>query len=272
MSVPAQRIQKSNTAPINLEGDFVLYWMTANRRLTWNFSLQRAVEHAVELGKPLLIFEALRVGYEWASVRFHRFVIQGMADNKAASAKANVSYYAYVEPTKGAGSGLLAELAKSACVVVTDDFPCFFLPRMLQAVAPRLPVLVEAVDSNGLYPMHDTERVFTRAFSFRIHLQKTLTPFLSEFPAADPLKTKKLNKTDSLPKSILKRWPAASDKLLSGDPAALADFPIDQNVGPALLDGGNVAARKQGSAFVNKRLDRYADDRNQPDDDPSSGL
>jgi len=272
MPVPQNRIVESNSRSLNPDGDFVLYWMTANRRLQWNFSLQRAVEHAVELKKPLLIFEALRVGYEWASVRFHRFVVQGMRDNKAAAAKAGVGYYPYVEQREGDGSGLLAELAKNACVIVTDDFPCFFLPRMLQTVAPRLPVKVEAIDSNGLYPMRDTDRIFTRAFSFRNHLQKTLTPFLSEFPAADPLKTKGLKKTDCLPKNILKRWPAATDEMLSGSSSALSKFPIDQDVGPAFLNGGCVAARKQTTAFVKKRLDRYADDRNQPDDDPSSGL
>jgi len=150
----------------------VLYWMTAFRRLEDNFSLQRAVEHAVAFNRPVLIFEALRSGYQWASVRLHRFVIQGMADNCDAAAAAGVGYYAYVKPKPNAGSGLLQELAKRACVVVTDDFPCFFLPNMLKAVAPRLPVQVEAVDSNGLSLMRDTDRVFTRAFSFRNHLQK----------------------------------------------------------------------------------------------------
>jgi deoxyribodipyrimidine photo-lyase len=41
--------------------------MTAKRRLAWNFSLDRALEHRRELGKPLVIMEALRCGYLWAS-------------------------------------------------------------------------------------------------------------------------------------------------------------------------------------------------------------
>jgi deoxyribodipyrimidine photo-lyase len=41
--------------------------MTAKRRLAWNFSLDRALEHGRELGKPLVIMEALRCGYLWAS-------------------------------------------------------------------------------------------------------------------------------------------------------------------------------------------------------------
>lgn len=272
MSVPNYRITAVNSADVQPSGDYVLYWMTAFRRLEDNFSLQRAVQHAVALKKPVLIFEALRSGYEWASVRLHRFVIQGMADNHKAAAAASVSYYPYVEPKPNAGSGLLQELAKHACVVVTDDFPCFFLPNMLKAVAPRLPVLVEAVDSNGLYPMRDTDRVFTRAFSFRNHLQKTLEPFLSDFPEQQPLAHPELLKTDCVPASILKRWPAATDQMLTADPAVLAKLPIDQSVGPALLDGGSQMALNQARSFVKRRLDRYADERNQPDNDPSSGL
>ena len=42
--VPDFRIQKCNAAEVNPKGDYVLYWMIANRRTHWNFSLQRAVE------------------------------------------------------------------------------------------------------------------------------------------------------------------------------------------------------------------------------------
>ena len=81
--VPKIRIQQQNNAPIRADGEFVLYWMIAFRRTTWNFSLQHAVELAVELQKPLVIFEPLRIGYRWASDRIHRFVIDGMAENAA---------------------------------------------------------------------------------------------------------------------------------------------------------------------------------------------
>ncbi len=52
---PAERILSLNQAPIHPDADFVLYWMIAFRRAHWNFSLERAVDWARELGKPLLI-------------------------------------------------------------------------------------------------------------------------------------------------------------------------------------------------------------------------
>ena len=81
--VPSIRIQDCNTAPVCESGEFVLYWMIAARRTEWNFGVQRAVEWGLELRKPVVIFEPLRVGYPWASDRLHRFVIDGMADNEA---------------------------------------------------------------------------------------------------------------------------------------------------------------------------------------------
>ena len=271
MAVPSVRIRSGNSAPHTTEGEYVLYWMIANRRLHYNYSLDRAIEWASELKKPLLIFEALRCGYEWASDRIHKFVLEGMADNQRVAEKSGVSYLPYAEPDPGDGSGLLQSLADKACVVITDDFPCFFLPQMVTAVADRLPVKLEAIDSNGLYPMRDTERVFTRAFSFRNHLQKTLTPFLTEFPDASPLSGKSFPKSSCIPADISERWPAAGSQLLE-NPGKLSAFAIDHNVGPALVRGGESAARKQLKSFVSERLERYADDRNQPDIDPSSGL
>ena len=60
-STPDARIYDENKQPVRPGGAFVLYWMTAARRTRSNFALQRAAELSVELCKPLLIVEALRL-------------------------------------------------------------------------------------------------------------------------------------------------------------------------------------------------------------------
>ena len=184
--VPQLRCLSLNShAPLSNE-EFVLYWMTANRRLSFNFGLDRAIEWARQLNRPLLILEALRCDYQYASRRLHSFVIQGMHDNQKEATRQGHAYAAYVEAIPGQGSGLIESLAKQACVVVTDDFPCFFLPKMIRAVARRISVRMEAVDSNGLLPMRAADQVFPTAYAFRRYLQKTLTPHLTQFPTAEP--------------------------------------------------------------------------------------
>src|SRR5512137_2440169 len=126
-SCPPLRLRHLNDAALRADGDFVLYWMTSARRPGWNFALQRALDLCAALGRPLLVLEALRAGYPWASDRLHAFILQGMADNARGFADAGIAYHPYVEPEPGAGRGLLVALADRACVVVTDDAPFFFL-------------------------------------------------------------------------------------------------------------------------------------------------
>jgi len=38
---PDLRVVSVNDVPVQTDGDYVLYWMTAFRRTGWNFSLQR---------------------------------------------------------------------------------------------------------------------------------------------------------------------------------------------------------------------------------------
>lgn len=269
---PDLRIRPLNDRAVNAAGDYVLYWMIANRRPTWNFSLQRAVEWCQRLSRPLLVCEALRINYRWASDRLHRFVLQGMGDNKAAFQNLPAAYYCYVEPQAGHGQGLLAALAGQACAVVTDDFPCFFLPALLRRAARQVPVLLEAVDSNGLLPLRATDRDFPTAYAFRRFLQRELPRHLASFPAENPLDDVKLRPPLPVPERILSRWPPADEKLLTGDRQQLAQLAIDHSVGPAAFDGGIRAADKTLQVFLEHRLPRYDEERNHPDDDAGSGL
>lgn len=269
---PAQRVRTIGDGDIDRQGDYVLYWMIANRRSRWNFSLQRARDWAAELKKPLVVLEALRAGYPWASDRLHAFVVQGMAENQRQFAELPATYYPYLEPQPGDGSGLLAELARHAAVVVSDDFPCFFLPHMLRAAAKQIPVRFELVDSNGILPLRATDKVFARAFDFRRYLQNNLRPHLAEFPAADPLAGAKLPRLRELPPSVAQKWPAADVARIAANLALLADFPIDHTVSPAPIAGGQAAAAKTLREFIARKLPLYATQRNEPEQEVTSGL
>lgn len=272
MTVPDIRLRALNDDDFRPDGDHVVYWMTSFRRTRFNHSLDRAIELARQFERPLIVLEALRVGYRWASDRFHRFAIDGMADNRAALRGTGIAYHPYVEPSEGAGKGLLEALAAKACAVVTDDFPSFFLPRMQRAAAQKIGVRMEAVDGNGLYPMRATEKVFARAVDLRRHLQKNLPEHLNDRPLADPLKDHGLPALDAIPTAIAERWPAAPTELLKGKPEALAALPIDHEVHAVETRGGQKAGYDVLSGFVKNRLAAYGEGRNHPDENAASGL
>jgi deoxyribodipyrimidine photo-lyase len=270
---PPLRVRDANEAPITANGDFVLYWMIAYRRPFWNYSLERAVDWALELGKPLVILEPLRCDYPWASDRLHRFILDGMWDQATHFSKKNVLYYPYAEHVKGAGKGLLSALSRRACIIVTDDFPCFFLPRMVASAASRLRVRVEQVDSNGLLPMATTNQVFASAYAFRRFLQKTLSFHLFERPKEDPLKGARLRRLHtSVLNEIQRRWPPASSRLLRTTAKTCGRFPIDHGVKVVPFKGGFQEAQDLLQDFVDNRLARYHVDRNEPEKEGTSNL
>jgi deoxyribodipyrimidine photo-lyase len=262
------RVRLAIEAPPRTAGRYVLYWMTMFRRAGWNFALERAVRCAERLQRPLVVLEALRCDYPWASERLHRFILEGMRDNVAAFARKPVLYYPYVEPKPGAGKGLLAALARDACLVVGDDYPAFMLPHMTDAAARQIGGRFELVDSNGLLPMRSTPRVFTRAVDFRRHLQKELAPWLEQVPVADPFAGRKLPAPEALPAQVTRRWPAATGDL----PALAGTLGFADPVPAAPLAGGRVAALRLLRKFLDQRLARYPEDRNEPELDGTSGL
>ena len=131
MSYNQARLRRLNEARIATGGDYVLYWAQVYRRLERNHALDYALKCAGELGRPLVVYEGLRLDYPWASRRLHRFVLEGMAANAARAAEAGLNYWPFVETEKGQGRGLLRRLSERACLVVTDDFP------VLHRAAPR---------------------------------------------------------------------------------------------------------------------------------------
>jgi deoxyribodipyrimidine photo-lyase len=270
VSSPLLRLRDCNDAPVLADRDYVLYWMIGARRVQWNFALDRACDWAGTLGKPLLIFEPLRIDYPWASVRMHRFVLQGMAENAAACAARGVTCHPYVEPGPHHAQGLLQALAEHACLIVTDDVPAFFQPRMVATAARRVPCLMECVDGWGLLPLRATGVPYTTAYQFRRFLQRELPVHLGAAPRADPLRGY-YGGLARVPESIVSEWPAAPAERRR-DAHALAELPVRADVPPAPIEGGQRAALRQLRRFLRHGLDTYQETGNALQPDASSGL
>ena len=270
--IPAHRIRSVVQHDLRSDGDYVLYWLVANRRGTHNFSLQYAVEWAKQLAKPLVLFEPLWLDDPWTTDRHYQFVLEGMVDNERCFAEKPVTYYPYLELEQGRGKGLIEALAKNACLVISDDSPCFFSPQVLESVTSEISVRFELVDSNGLLPMRSSERVFSRAFDFRRYLQKNLREHLNDFPLSDPLAVGGIPPKVSLRPLIYRQWPIADLKPYARSKACLGKLSIDHGVGVLPIRGGAHAAGQLLQAFVQHKLERYLEVRNQPEENVSSGL
>lgn len=264
MAIDPDRLLPLNDQPLRPEGDWVLYWCVAARRRRWNPALEHAAALARQLGRPLLVLEALDVQAPWATLRSHHFAAEGMLENAAAFEAGGAMAWPYLEPSPGAGRGLVEALAARAAALVTDVFPAMHLPKIQRALAARVGVRVEAVDGWGLLPLR-AGGVFGSAFLFRRHLQGALLPHLHRLPAEDPLR-ESLPAPVPIPAELAARWPRL------GDLDAVRALPVDTSAGPIRPKGGEETARRVLTRFVEARIDRYGTDRSHPDLDVASGL
>jgi deoxyribodipyrimidine photo-lyase len=95
---------------------------------------------------------------------------------------------------------------------------------------------------------------------------------LTTSPAPAPLEDRR-REPIPLPADVVKRWPLADPALLDDrDASLLGRLPLDHAVPPVALQGGPEAAGETLRRFLEERLDRYDEDRNQPGVEGTSGL
>jgi deoxyribodipyrimidine photo-lyase len=271
-TVPEIRVRQFTDYPIHPNRDFVLYRMRVFRRLTWNFALQRAMEWARELDRPLVVYEELRLGVPWESVRRHRFILDGIQDHMLACKERPVLYYPYLETEAGSVDGLLQALCQRACILIEEESPVLHTNRSLVKTDRSLLLRIETVDSNGLLPLRASDRDYPTAYSFRRFLQKELPAHLLQAPLADPLQDSGLAKAGPPIADILERWPALRLDRPGEWDARLSSLPINHQVTATVREGGSRAALRQLQTFLDERLDRYGDDRNEPEKQGTSEL
>jgi len=249
------RLRPVNDRPIAAGGDYVLYWMQMARRFHRNHALDHALREARRLGKPLVVYEGLRLDYPWASARLHRFVLEGMQGNAAAAGRLGLTYWPWVERKRGEGRGLLAGLAARAALVVTDDFPCFIVPDQTAALAARATVAVVAVDGNSVVPVSRLGPPVSAAAHLRPRIHRAFGEAWEHRAAARP----RAARDGAAPA------PPFEPADLRDLDTLLAELPLDRSVAPvASTPGGEPAARRRLADFVAHRLRGTAERRSHP--------
>jgi deoxyribodipyrimidine photo-lyase len=264
-TVPSIRVRALNDRRPRRDGKYVLYWMTAYRRVESNYALQRSAEWARHLGIPLVVLSALRLDYRWASDRTHAFILDSIADVDLSLHGSGALHFVFIEEEVGGGRGLLRALAAEAAVVVADDAPIFFFPSMVRTAAERVDVLMEGVDHNGIMPLRATDRVFLRAHDLRRFLQRELPAYLEDRPAAT-WRVDLPQAPQGLLADVEARWMSPQP-----DRSLVDRLPLDHSVAATPLIGGEWAAADTLDRFAADRLARY-EHRNHPDEQVSSGL
>jgi deoxyribodipyrimidine photo-lyase len=261
--VPPERIRRLNERPERSGADFVLYWIQAYHRAEQSWALTAAVEAANRLNLPLVVYHGLGCTYPHANDRIHRFILEGVAELGERFARRGIRYHFYLRQRLTDPNDLVYRLAKRAALVVTDDFPAFFLPAQTARVAGKLGVAMWSVDSNGIVPLAAIPGAQYGAYTLRPKIRRLLPEHLRPVPEPEP-KRDSLAVALDLPESRITR------ATLEGD---IAGSDIDHGIAPSLVyRGGYREARQRLDRFIAGPLHAYATARNQPGAETTSRL
>ena len=272
VQVPISRITTLNDSQPDIKkSEYVVYWMIAFKRVEYNFALERAIEWANKLSQPLVIFEPLILDYPMSSIRFHKFTLDGMNEVSETISKTNAFYYPFVETKPKESEHLLGKLAKKASVVITDDYPTYFVPQMIAKASGDIDTRYELVDSNGLVPIRLAEKEYVRAHDFRRYLHKNLEDFLIEVPEPEPLNQLNNKFNSKSIENLFSTW-KPFDFENTDINSFLEELEIDKSVEVSHIEGGRSKAISRMNSFIENGFNDYAQHRSDPSKDASSRL
>jgi deoxyribodipyrimidine photo-lyase len=232
-------------------------------RAEQNWALTAAIEAANRLSVPLVVYHGLGCTYPHANDRIHRFILEGVSELKERFARRGLAYHFYLRRRTADPNDLLYRLARRAAVVVTDDFPAFFIPAQTARVAARLDVAAWAVDSNGLVPLAAIPDEQYGAYTLRPKIRRVLAEHFRPVPEPAPQRDSLALALD-VPES---RITAATME------ADISGSDIDHTVRPSLVyRGGYREAQSRLQRFIAGPLHAYATARNQPGGETTSRL
>src|SRR5688572_9580661 len=119
-----ERVVQLNDAEINNKARYVLYWMQMYKRTSYNHALTFAIRKANDLNLPLVVYEGLKYYYPWANDRIHTFILEGVEDKQLQFECLGARYVFYLQKDDGAAKQTVAQLAREAACIVTDDYRC----------------------------------------------------------------------------------------------------------------------------------------------------
>ncbi len=245
--IQPERIQALNDRPVQ-RGKYVLYWMQASQRATWNHALAFAIQQANERHEPLLVLFGITNRFPEANVRHYTFMLEGLREVRDALMKRGIQFVVKLESPELAA----VQLAREASLVVTDRGYLRIQKQWRRHVSEKVSCLVLQLESDIVVPVEVASE--KEAYSAGIlrpkikrHLSRYLVP-LKEMPV----------KRDSLG---LKFQTVNLDDVTG----IVTRHKIDGTVTPVdSFRGGTSQAKQYLEAFIAKKLKDYAERRSDP--------
>ena len=229
-------------------GKYVLYWMQASQRAECNHALEYAIREANRRDKPVVVFFGITESFPDANLRHYHFMLEGLRETRRVLRGRGIAMVVHaVSPEIGA-----VEMARDAVLLVMDGGYLRVQKAWRRHVAEHAPCPVVQVESDVIVPVEEAspKEEFSAA-TFRPKIRRKLGEYLV------PLR-------ESRPAVESARMRLASLDLDDVD-ALLRGLDLDRSVPPVEgFRGGRSHARRFLEEFIERKLDRFPDERNDP--------
>jgi deoxyribodipyrimidine photo-lyase len=257
-----ERIKFLNSNTIQ-KGDYVLYWMQASPRSHYNHALEYAIEKANELEKPLIAYFGISNDFPNANYRHFYFLIQGLKETKLSLEKRNIKMVTLQENcAKGA-----IKLSKNASLVLTDMGYLKIQREWREKVNSTIKCPLIQVESNVIVPVETASpKEEYSAGTIRKKIHRELDYFMV------PLKERLLEKS-SLDFDLKSNSGYGFKKFdLENLEKSIKNLKLKDYVGPSIFQGGTDNALNLFNLFIENKLDKFEDLRNDPAEDYLSNM
>ena len=240
-------------------GDFGLYWMQASVRAEGNLALEWAVTHANELGLPLLVVFCLVENYTNATPTHYRHLLSGLAEAQRDLAEKGIRLAIF----RGSPEVVLGRVAARAAFLATDAGYLRLQRSWLAAVSAAVPCRAVRIEGDVLVPPAvASQKEEWSAFTLRRRLMPLLDGFLDACDERTPRKS-------SLDIDLSGDLSADLSQIKTAPPGIPAGRSVDQRISEK---SGTAAALGAFEDFLSNRLDRYVEDRNDPNAEGGSRM
>ncbi len=245
--IQKERVKALNSRELK-KGDYVLYWMQASQRTECNHVLEYAIEKANELHKPLVVFFGITDHFPEANERHYYFMLEGLREVKGSLEKRGIQMVVRHEsPEQGA-----VRMAKRASLAVVDRGYLKIQRKWRNDAAKRMDCPLIQVESDVVVPVEEVSpKEEYAAATFRPKINKKLKSFLIPLREKDPVVPSLSLDFDSFNIEDVEK--------------AISQLRIDHSV-PKVdsFHGGTKEAKKHLQPFLEYKIDRFGDLRNDP--------
>ena len=253
LPVHEKRVSRLNDLP--LKKGPVIYWMSRDQRVNDNWALLYAQELALQNKAPLVVVFCLLPRFLGATLRHYSFMMQGLSEIESSLSRLKISFFLITGEPEHKIEGFCRQVQAGA--LVSDFNPLRINQNWKLGLLEKLPIAFFEVDAHNIVPCRAASpKQEYAAYTFRPKIKKLLPEYLTDIPAVKKHPFSLSQKTEAV------NWQAVFESLEA-----------DRQVGAVSnFKAGEEAAREQARLFIDHKLARYDQERNDPNLDGQSNL